>query len=582
VRAAISTYVGPQPPEATFWSQSMLTSFVLILLIGPPGTPEGQEIQTGGPAAIPYEQRLRTARASYEAKDYVQAAALYQELAQANPKDGETWLRLARSRYQLNDYRAAVEAFGRANEIGFGQLQQNDLAIARAYAKLGEKDNALTWLGKALNEQRFEFRPDLQEDEAFQGLRSDPTFQKLAGLLPKREFTREEGWRYDLDYLLAEIQRLNASFSRQPLPETVQRAADRIRGRIATLTDAQIAVEMQRLLALLGCSHNSLIPAPGGRVNFAFLPLTYYLFPDGPYLIDGDGEASGFVGARVVRFDDTDAAEAVSAVSALARRENDVEALWLAPSYLAMPQVLHALGMTKNADPVRLTLRRGSEEKTLTVSAGKPRPPRKLFPSQLPGAAPAPLYLENVANAYWFKHLPERQTVYFQFNQIVNKDDESLAAFALRLRQFLDKSKVQKLVVDLRHNNGGNTYLYNELVRTIVHFDAAEPSRKLFVLIGRNTYSAAVNFAVDLERFTRAVFVGEPTGGKPNTHGDESPTVLPYSGLHFLLSCVYWQLSSPRDTRLWIPAAIPVPLTAQDYFANRDRALDFVLELNRE
>jgi hypothetical protein len=78
------------------------------------------------------------------------------------------------------------------------------------------------------------------------------------------------------------------------------------------------------------------------------------------------------------------------------------------------------------------------------------------------------------------------------------------------------------------------------------------------------------------------VFVGEPCGGKPNTHGDESPTVLPYSGLEFGLSCVYWQLSSPRDTRRWIPPSIPVPLSADDYFANRDPALELILKLIRK
>jgi hypothetical protein len=52
--------------------------------------------------------------------------------------------------------------------------------------------------------------------------------------------------------------------------------------------------------------------------------------------------------------------------------------------------------------------------------------------------------------------------------------------------------------------------------------------------------------------------------------------------LRFLLSCVYWQLSSPRDTRLWIPPVIPVPLSAKDYLANRDPALEVVMELIRK
>jgi hypothetical protein len=241
--------------------------------------------------------------------------------------------------------------------------------------------------------------------------------------------------------------------------------------------------------------------------------------------------------------------------------------------------MLHALGVITHPDKVCLTIRRDGGEEKVTIAAGKSPPPRKLMPSQLPGAPPAPLYLENVADAYWFKHLPEQQTVYFQFNQVMDKETESLATFARRLRHFLDEHQIQKLVIDLRHNNGGNTYLYKELVRTIVRFDASNENRRLFVLIGRDTYSAAGNFVVDLERFTRAVFVGEPTGAKPNSHGDESPTVLPYSGLYFLLSSVYWQLSWPRDSRLWIPPDVPVTVSAEDYFANRDLALEVVLKL---
>lgn len=38
----------------------------------------------------------------------------------------------------------------------------------------------------------------------------------------------------------------------------------------------------------------------------------------------------------------------------------------------------------------------------------------------------------------------------------------------------------------------------------------------LFVIIGRNTFSAAQNSATLLDRHTHAVFVGEPTGSRPS------------------------------------------------------------------
>jgi tetratricopeptide (TPR) repeat protein len=218
------------------WSRSPLLLSVGMLVIPPSGGLSGQDHQPGAPDSVVYQARLQQARESYTAKNYERSAALSQTLAENNPRDGENWLRLARCRHQLKEYRAAIEAFRRASELGFGRLQEIDVDIARAYAHLGEKDQALKWLGKALNEHRFEFRPDLQRDEAFRHFHSDPKFRELAGLLPQRGFTRDEGWRYDLDYLVAEIQRLNATYSRQPLPQPVRQAADRLREQIPALT----------------------------------------------------------------------------------------------------------------------------------------------------------------------------------------------------------------------------------------------------------------------------------------------------------------------------------------------------------
>lgn len=44
---------------------------------------------------------------------------------------------------------------------------------------------------------------------------------------------------------------------------------------------------------------------------------------------------------------------------------------------------------------------------------------------------------------------------------------------------------------------------------------------KLFVIIGRSTFSAAMFLVGDLEEHTRAIFIGEPTGGKPNHFGSK-------------------------------------------------------------
>jgi len=107
---------------------------------------------------------------------------------------------------------------------------------------------------------------------------------------------------------------------------------------------------------------------------------------------------------------------------------------------------------------------------------------------------------------------------------------------------------------------------------------STRPGKQVYVLIGRNVYSAAGNFTTDLERLANPIFVGEPTGNMGNQEGDEGSVKLPYSGLTATIAAVKWQLSHPWDVRRTIVPNIPVPLTAADYFAGRDPVLDTTLK----
>ena len=75
---------------------------------------------------------------------------------------------------------------------------------------------------------------------------------------------------------------------------------------------------------------------------------------------------------------------------------------------------------------------------------------------------------------------------------------------------------------------------------------------QLFVLIGRITFSAAANFATDLEQETGAIFAGEAMGGSPNLYGDARQIDLPYGGQRSYMATRYWERSTPDDQRITI------------------------------
>jgi len=80
-----------------------------------------------------------------------------------------------------------------------------------------------------------------------------------------------------------------------------------------------------------------------------------------------------------------------------------------------------------------------------------------------------------------------------------------------------------------------------------------------------------------MEKHTQARFVGEPTGGRPNSFGDAEVFTLPETQLVALISTLRWQDSFDSDPRPWIRPDVPAVLTFEDFLAGRDPALEAAL-----
>ena len=93
------------------------------------------------------------------------------------------------------------------------------------------------------------------------------------------------------------------------------------------------------------------------------------------------------------------------------------------------------------------------------------------------------------------------------------------------------------------------------------------------------TFSAASNFATEVEQSTDAIFAGEPMGGGLNFWNDVDFIPLPdfVVPMRVAVSTRYWEKSTPVDPRLTIEPNLAMPVRAADYFAGHDPLLDAVL-----
>jgi len=325
-----------------------------------------------------------------------------------------------------------------------------------------------------------------------------------------------------------------------------------------------VALEIQRLVAILGDGHTVVYPLPTPRVHFGSVPIDLYRFADGLYVVHGDGDASPLVGARVNRVAGLEVEDAIRRIRPFVSHDNEMAYDYLGAYYLALPAMLKHVGgnATDSSASYELTLRDGSRRSVSLKATG---------PRRLANLHPGP-------EAFSIRRIPKSNVVFAQVNQIGNTETVTLRQFAMRVRDSLNAAEASTLVLDLRNNNGGNNFLIAPIVQLVSWFELDRADHRVVALTSRVTFSAAQNLVNALDRYTETLFAGEPSGSKPNFNGEDNPTLLPWSGITVSLANRYWADSYPEDARQWVAPDLPYKLRAADYFAGRDPLLDAVVE----
>jgi hypothetical protein len=402
----------------------------------------------------------------------------------------------------------------------------------------------------------------------------------------------QQAWREDLNYVAERLRTQHPKAFYRVSEQEFQRAVDDLDAQIPYLTDDQVRIGLIRIAALI--DGHTQIPVTQSRLGFHIYPLRLYQFSDGLFVIDAQEPYHDSVGAKIVQIGSIDVDEAYRRLATLAPHDNDMTIRLLTPLYYLIPEVLVATEVISDAAMPAFVLERGGKRSTInpvpitfdayrnwtggTTSGPAQQPgPRGGALVGLP-QQPQPLYLSRRNERFWFTFLDDSKTLYIQYNSVLSSSQsgESLRAFSDRIAALLVDNAVRRVVLDMRHNPGGNNTTYGPLLNLLRESQPLRQPGVFFTIVGRQTFSAAMNFVTELEG-SGTIFVGEPTGGSPNLYGDTGPYTLPNSRLVLQISSRYWQKSTPDDPRPWIEPQIAAALSSADYFAGRDPALDAIL-----
>jgi hypothetical protein len=410
-------------------------------------------------------------------------------------------------------------------------------------------------------------------------------FSLVATGLSAQDQLSTADWQADLDFLQKTVHQDYSFLFKKTTAEAFDKKVAELAAGIPGMQQHEIIAGFGRIVSSFEYGHTS-ISLGSGEMAFHQLPVNLYHFSDGVYVEGVHQDKQRALGAKVLKVAGMPIADALTAIRPVVPAENDQFFKGYGLKYLSFPEVLHAQGVTKELQKeVIFTLQKDGETFDVAFTAGKmgALPTSYGFTKQ-EGAwrsareqGTTPHYLRELEKHYYFDYLPEAKTVYVRYSQVVPDPSMNIPDFYESVFNFIDSNEVDKLVLDVRLNGGGNNFNNKTLVTKVISSKEINKIGKFYVIIGRRTFSACQNLINEFDNYTNVIFVGEPSGENVNFYGDNRTVELPNSTLPVRLSWAWWQDKPQWQNADWTVPHLAVEMSFDEYRMNQDPILEKAL-----
>jgi len=333
----------------------------------------------------------------------------------------------------------------------------------------------------------------------------------------------------------------------------------------SSISTEKFYVEIMKIQAAIGDEHSTIIPPYTTKY-----PVKFERFDDGLVVTSTDEANKQLLLSKVIRIGGKTLSEAEKAISSVIISGNIPYFNIAEASYLASPSLLYALNLSPSPNDVSLELLNPNGE-TLKVKLDAIPKTKKI--DMVYASAYGSLLANTHQENYWY--VMEKGNLYFNYNKCQDDPKKPFDAFNDNLFKEIGKQKPNRIIIDLRMNGGGNSAILEPFIEKIKNHNLNKKG-KIFVLIGRATFSSAIMNAIKLKRETKAILVGETTAGTINHYGEVRAFSLPNTKLQVNYSTQYWENWKGHDGPL-VPE-IKIPKNLSDLLKGNDKALNYVME----
>jgi hypothetical protein len=424
-------------------------------------------------------------------------------------------------------------------------------------------------------------------------------------------------WLKDLDYLKNELPMLHSNLFFQYPQASYESDIESLKKQIGALSDETMFIKIQQLLVKCGDSHTS--------SNFLdklpkmYLPIILETFEEGIFIVGTVDIDENMMGNKLISINGHPINTIIDSIKTLYVAENESWHKRNVTNYLVSFDILKYFGFV-DKEKVKLQMENYygiPDEKMVKAIHVEDIDKDDVAYIRFSGRKNK---RPRTSAIFGHKYLPKDSLYFVMYNKCTGREVEQMNAIQDSLNKDMNeyctpqlkvdkKSKdkmevkplpyfrnfrdsvfqviknqpIKKLVFDLSRNGGGMTSQGTTMIEKLAQMIDTTKT-KVYVIVGRRTFSAAIVHTMELKRLLNATIVGEPTGGKPSFYGGTDSRYLPSSCLRIGFARSHRKTSLDVETanaNTIIPDVI-FPVTLTSITSGTDAIYDWILKQKKE
>nr|HPR33909.1 S41 family peptidase [Prolixibacteraceae bacterium] len=282
-------------------------------------------------------------------------------------------------------------------------------------------------------------------------------------------------WNINIDYFATTLEKQHKNLFFQLTRDNFYDQVESLKQQTENLSDAEVVIELSKILTNVGDAHTTV---DLGNACFNRLPFGFLYLNDGLFCYRTPENCSKLLGKVLSGIDDTRMEDLYTRYQTIIPHENEPKLQLGIQSNLFCSEILEYLEIAENG-----------HQFTVYTSTGLSIPISETELSSISlsffSGKNVPLYIQDTNKEYWMKALPDEKIMYVQYNSCSQMEGYSFGRFTSDVMKAIKDQNLEKMVVDLRWNGGGNSLIFGPMLNAIKAHSTINQDGHLYVIIGK-------------------------------------------------------------------------------------------------